>query len=206
MKKILFLLKNASMVIRVIALIAAIAGIVSIVTLSTGVSSALNKPITELPLVTMIMDEAKLKQMELESKELSAEIEAALQEQDAAEIAELEKEFGISANELKESVETISLNSLSTVFQAEGDQEIAGIISGLIKGISVYGTVIAVLMALAVVFMKKGLMITAYIFALPIVFLLIGGGALMSITVATVVHFVLLTIVNRKYKAFKRAE
>ncbi len=206
MKKFMFLLKNASMAIRIVALIALVAGIVSIVTLSTGVSSALNKPITELPLVTMIMDEAKLKEMEMESKQLSAEIDEALKDQDAAEIAELEKEFGVSVDELKASVETISLNSLSTVFQAEGTKEVADIISGLIKGISIYGTVIAVVMALAVVFMKKGLMITAYIFALPILFLLVGGGALVTITVATIAHFVLLTIVNRKYKAFKRAE
>ena len=205
MRKIIFLVKNASWFTRIVALLAIAAAIISIVTMTQGRDAALNGPITKLPLLTMVMEESDLKEMEAEADFVSEEIQMALETQDPEDIKELEEEYGLSIEDLQVSFEEISLNSVSLAIQAEGDEEVTAIVSGIIKGVSIYAIVIIVLMALAAVFMKKGLMILSFILSLPFYFLLVGVGSITVAAVATVAFFVLVSIVNKNYKSYKKA-
>lgn len=169
MKKLFYLIKHATWFTRIVALLALVVAVVSILTVYNGSKTAMDTPITELPVVTTFVQESDLD--------------------------EIEKEFGTKTlNEVKESIE-----------EEVDDEEIVAVVDTIFKAISIYATVIIVVMILAAVFMKKGLMILGTILSLPYCFLFVGMNAITTVLVALVAYFVLMTIVNKKYKAYKRA-
>lgn len=171
MKKLFFLIKHASWFTRIVALLALAAALVSIATVWAGSSTALDKPIADLPILTEygLFEESDV-------KEIKAELGKA------------------SLNDVK-----------GAVAKNVDDKEVVEMMETIFQVVSIYGTVIVVLLVLAAVFMKKGLMIFAFITALPYCLMFLGMSAITTVAIATVVYFVLMTIVNKKYKAYKRA-
>lgn len=205
MKKIFFVLKKASIFTRILALISLVLAVVSIVTMCVGVNAALKGPITDLPLVEMLEEAMGLDDLGEETEAISDEIQAALDSADPEEIEAIEEEYGMKIEELEKSFEEISLSSISLAIQGSGDEEAAAIMSGLVKGIGIYAGVVIALMALAAVFMKKGLMVLSFLLSLPFCFLFVGMAAVSVIAVATIGYMVLMSMVNRSYKQYKRA-
>ena len=169
MRKIFFLIKHASWFTRIVALLALAVAIVSISTVYAGSQTAMDTPVTQLPVVTTFVEGDDLK--------------------------DIEDEFG-----------TKTLNEIKETIAEEADEEVVAVVDTIFKAISIYATVIIVVLALATVFMKKGLMIFGFILSLPYSFLFVGMNAITTMGAALVVYFILMTIVNKKYKAYKRSK
>ena len=112
-----------------------------------------------------------------------------------SDLKEIEAEFG-----------TKTLNEIKETIAEEADEEIVAVVDTIFKALSIYATVIIAVMILAAVFMKKGLMILGTILSLPYCFLFVGMNAIMTVLGALVIYFILMTIVNKKYKAYKRSK
>ena len=99
----------------------------------------------------------------------------------------------------------LSCPTRSAIFVGLGEAEeslAAGMIIALILGFAAFVLLFA---ALATLFLKKGLLITAYIFAIPFHLLFTGSALLVISTIVLVAFFVVLTIVNKDYKTYKKS-
>ena len=206
MKKFNYLLKNASMTTRIIAAIALVLGIVFIAMTCIGANSALNGAFTEIPLIDLVIDEEDRRLFEEETKNWAQELDRYLEEGNYTEedLKEFEEEFGLSIEEVKEALYPVSLNSINLLAKANGveDADFEALLNMILVVIKGYAGVIVLILALAVFFMKKGLVLTAYIVSIPFYLALAGGTAFAIVTVATVAYFVLMTLVNKEYKKF----
>ena len=109
--------------------------------------------------------------------------------------------------EIKAEFGKTSLNDVQdTVKKNVDDKEIVELMETFVKVISIYATVIIVVLVLGAVFMKKGLMILGFIISLPYCLMFLGMGAITTMGIALVAYFILMTIVNKKYKAYKRSK
>lgn len=205
MRKIFFLLKKASFSLRLRGLIALAVGVVFLLTVLFGAVSAINGSVTKLPILKLAYSETQLNEMEASAEKYAQEIEEAIEKEDPAQIEKFEKESGVSIEKLKKSFDPISLKSMITIFELEGDSSFAGMFGLFVKIITIYAVILVALLALAVLFMKKGLMILAYILALPFLFIFVGVTAFVICTVAMIAYCILIGKVNKAYKAYKKA-
>jgi len=205
MKKFFFLLKHASFSVRLRGLIAFVIGLVFLLTVFFGASSAINGSVTKLPIMKLVYSEAKLEEMEDSVEKYAEEIEEAIEKEDPAQIEKFEKESGVSIEKLKKSLDPISLKSMQTIFEMQNENALAQVFGLFVKIITVYAVILVALLALAILFMKKGLMILAYILGLPFLFIFVGITAFAICTVAMIAYCILIGMVNKAYKAYKKA-
>ena len=205
MKKFLFLLKNASESIRLRGLIALGIGVVFLLTVFFGAVFAINGSVTKLPVMKLAYSESELNQMEETAEMYAKGIEEAIEKEDPAQIEKFEKESGISIKKLRKSFDPISLKSMKTIYEITEDREVAQVFGLFLTVITAYAIVLVALLALAVFFMKKGLMILTYILSLPFLFIFVGVVAFVICTVALVAYCILIGNVNKAYKEYKKA-
>lgn len=205
MKKFFFLLKNASFSVRLRGLIAFAVGVVFVLTVLFGAVSAINGSVTKLPVLKLVMSEEKLEDLEKTVEKSADEIEKAFEEGDAEDIAEFEQETGVTVEKLIKSLRPISLKSMQTILEWQGEDEVAQMFGMIVKVITIYAVALVALLALSVLFMKKGLMIFAYFLGLPFLFIFVGISGFVICTVAMILYCILMGKVNKEYKAFKKA-
>lgn len=205
MKKFFFLLTKASFGTRLRSLIALAVGVVFLLTVFFGAISAINGSVTKLPILKLVYSESQLDEMETSAEKYAQEIEEAIEKEDPAQIEKFEKESGVSIEKLQKSLDPLSLKSMVTIFEMDGDREFAEVFGLFVKVITIYAVILVALLALSVLFMKKGLMILAYILALPFLFIFVGVTAFVICTVAMIAYCILIGKVNKAYKAYKKA-
>ncbi|MBQ8439912.1 MAG: hypothetical protein IJX19_04565 [Clostridia bacterium] len=170
-----------------------------------GTISSLNRDFWDIPLFSMVLSKSELNELEDGCDEALDAVEDAIKDDDKDAIANLENDFDMNVKQIKKTLENPSLLNLSAIFVGLGEAEeslAAGMIIALILGFAAFVLLFA---ALATLFLKKGLLITAYIFAIPFHLLFTGSALLVISTIVLVAFFVVLTIVNKDYKTYKKS-
>ena len=170
-----------------------------------GTISSLNRDFWDIPLFSMVLNKSELNELEDGCDEALDAVEDAIKDDDKDAIANLENDFDMNIKQIKKTLENPSLLNLSAIFVGLGEAEeslAAGMIIALILGFAAFVLLFA---ALATLFLKKGLLITAYIFAIPFHLLFTGSALLVISTIVLVAFFVVLTIVNKDYKTYKKS-
>lgn len=170
-----------------------------------GTISSLNRDFWDIPLFSMVLSKSQLNELEDGCDEALDAVEDAIKDDDKDAIANLENDFDMNIKQIKKTLENPSLLNLSAIFVGLGEAEeslAAGMIIALILGFAAFVLLFA---ALATLFLKKGLLITAYIFAIPFHLLFTGSALLVISTIVLVAFFVVLTIVNKDYKTYKKS-
>jgi len=198
-----YIFKTGPVKTRAVAYSALIAGFLFLALLFIATSYAINAPITEIPLFEIALGEDEVEELEDVIDDLLDDLDTAIEIGGEEAIREIEAELGYSAEELQDIFENLSLFKMATVF-ADFDSEAGASAAMLLIGfICIIAAVVAILAAFAVGFMKKGLMIAAYIVSVLIHIFFAGAVFLILATVLCVAYFVLLTIANRSYKNYK---
>lgn len=225
MKKMFFLLRNASMKARILAIVALVLGVAFIISLATGFSSAMKGPITEIPMFSMMMSAEDLRDIDKTFMEARLELERIRLTTPPEKLEEFEKEYGVSLEELEEMLETHSLDSLLKIMEislevslqeelgniedyenvmSEGEEAVAAIES-VVNGVKIAGIIFMILLALSLLFLKKWLLNLIYLFTIPLSLVLLGVKSLVIGTIIVVAYNVLTSMVNKEYKAYKKA-
>ncbi len=180
------------------------AGVASLLIIFLAAFYAITAPITRVPMFAMIVGEDEIEELEDLVDEVLDEIDDAIENDDDDAIERLEDELGVSVKKFQRVFKTLSLYSIATASEVMGDDEASSAAFLLIAIICVYAVLVAIFAAFAVGFMKKGLMIAAYVISILYYILFSGVVYLILATVACIVYFVLLTIANQNYKRYKR--
>lgn len=203
-KRKTYFFKTGPVKTRAIAYAALAVGILFLAVLFLATSYSINAPITEVPLFEMVMGEDEIEDFEDTIDEVLDDLDTAIESGGEEAIREIEAEFGYSVEELRDIFETLSLRTMANVFDDLDEEAGASAAMLLIGFICIIAAVVAILAAFAVGFMKKGLMIAAYIISILLYVLFAGAVFLILATVLCIAYFVLLTIANQQYKRYKR--
>ncbi len=203
MKKLKFLFKDASQKSRILAIIAAAMGVLIIALAFIGANNAINNEITKIPFIAMLGGEA-VDEIEDAMDDALDAIDEVIAESDDETIEALEDEFGLSVKEIRKTLDPLSLKNLSTLFDIMSDKiNMPNIIAIFISVINGYAWLIAVITLFATVFLKKGLMIFAYIVSFAFFIVFVGMPSFIIATLAFIAFLVLTTLVNKEYKDYQ---
>jgi len=184
------------------------AGIIAAILIIFSAFSAINSHILDLPFLKMVIPENELKEVRTTLDTTLEEIDKAIAESDQEMIQDFENEYGISIKTLREAFDPLSIKNLSKLFSSFDNSEfaqlaqISSILSTAIVGFAIF---ICVLMALAVAFVKKGLMIFAYILSIAFLIMMAGMTMFLIVTAIVIAYIVLTTLLNTEYKKYKRS-
>lgn len=225
MKKMFFLLREASMKARILAIVALVLGVAFIVSLAAGFSSAMKGPITEIPLISMMVSEEDQREIDEMFLEARLELERIRLTSSPEEIEKYEEKYGVTMEELDEMLKTSSLDSLFKILElsveealkeelenvedyeevmSDSEEMVAALESG-VKTMKTIGIIFIILLALSLLFLKKWLLNLIYLFTIPLSLVLLGVKSLVIGTIIVVAYNVLTSMVNKEYKAYKKA-
>lgn len=203
MKKLKFLFKDASQKGRILGIIAMAMGVLFIALAFIGANKAVNTEITKLPVFSAIEGEAVVDLEKGIDKALDS-IDEVIAKSDKETIKALEDEFDLPVKEIRKSLDPLSLNNFSKLFDIMSEKiDMPNIIAIFISLINGYAWFIAIIAIFATVFLKKGLMIFAYIISLSFFAIFVGTPVLIIATIAFIAFIVLTTLVNKEYKNYK---
>lgn len=170
-----------------------------------GAIISLNVPLWEVPMFAMVVGDKTMDNLEDSCDEALDLVKEAQRDDDEAAIENLEDRFDTDIKSLKKALENPSLMNMSKIAVGMGEKEGAaayGIIIGLIIGFAAFVLLFA---GLATLLLNKGLLITAYIFAIPFYLLFTGAGLLVAATVVLIAYIVAQSMANADYKKYKKS-
>lgn len=168
-----------------------------------GTIISLSAPMWDIPLFSIAVGEQEMDELEESCEELQDEIKDAIREDNETLIAELEDDYDMNIKEIQKIVKTPSLLNGSKLVLGMNDSEgieAFGLIIVLVLG---FAGIVLLFSALATLFLKKGLLITAYIFAIPFCLLFAGTALLVLATVILIAFIVMQVLIDSDYRGYK---
>ncbi len=187
---------------RLMSFIALCVGVLTVFFFLFGALSATGRPITELPLIKMTIPDSEIEKMEDKIDDLVDELDDAIEDDDDDKIEEIEEDTGMPIEKVKKHVQKFSLRSLTKLSAVIGNNDDTIIFPIFITVISIYTAVLMLLMALAVFFSNRGLVILPYVLAIPFFIFLSGFLFFFFTTALCVAYIVLLSLLKDDYKNY----
>lgn len=207
MKKFIYLFKNGDQKTRITTLIAIAAVALAFLMLILSVNSALNGPITKIPLVKIFVPEYELDALEERYEDLVDEVEDAIDDDDDYVIDEIEDIYDMSAKEfLKLINRPLSINLVRKLAKLEArDPEATLMFTIITTIITIQAIIVGVLIALAGLLMNKPLIIVANAISIAFFAFVVGAVWLILLTAFCIAYAVLVSILKKTYKEYKNA-
>ncbi len=205
MKKLIFTLTKADSKTRIVGIVAIALAVLAIGLLIFSASKTINGPFTEISLIKMVIPEAEMEEFENTISESIDEIEDAIDENDEETLEEMEEELGISADEVIDLMDPVSLASvkkLATVFELE-NVEMFSIIISVVRW---YAIILAAFVFFSILGMNKGFFITSVVLS-SLFFLVFAGMALFLVFLALCIAYcILVSQVKKAYIIYKHEQ
>ena len=205
LKRKQYLFSAASKKTRITSFIALGLAALFILLVVIGTISTLNADIWDIPLFGMVMDKKELKSLENQVEDAYDEIKDVIRSKDDEEIERLEDKFDTKIKSVEKAFKNPSLINMSTLFVGIGEKEAAQA-GALLMGLVIFFAIFVLFFAgLGTLFLKKGLLITAYIFSIPFYLLFAGTALLVVATIVLIAYIVVQSMANADYKKYKMA-
>lgn len=207
MKKFIYLFKNGDQKTRITTLIAIAAVALAFLMLILSVNSALNGPITKIPLVKIFVPEYELDALEERYEDLVDEVEDAIDDDDDYVIDEIEDVYDMSAKEFLKLIDRpLSINLVRKLAKLEAREPEAALMFTIITTIiTIQAIIVGVLIALAGLLMNKPLIIVANAISIAFFAFVVGAVWIILLTAFCVAYAVLVSILKKTYKEYKNA-
>lgn len=207
MKKIAFIFKNADAKTRIIGIVALALAALALLTVIISANTAINGPITKLPVIELFVPEEERDELDDYGKDLVELIEDAIDEDDDDLIEELEDEYDMPVKKILKLIDPVSLNGVKQLGEEiyEGDEETVMIFTVIVNGISAYAFIIGLFVALAGIFMNKALFIIADVFSALFFFVFVGAAWFFIFTALCIAYCILVSKVKKAYNAYRSA-
>ncbi len=204
MKKLSFVFKNADSKTCTVGIVAIVLAALAIVILALSANSAVNGPMTKLPVIEIFVPEEVRDELDDNGKDLVELIEEAIDEDDDDLIEELEDEYDMPVKKMLKLIDPVSLNGVKQLGEEifEGDEETVMIFTVIVNGISAYAFIIGLFVALAGIFMNKALFIIADVFSALFFFVFVGAAWFFIFTAICIAYCILVSKVKKAYKAY----
>ena len=208
---------KAAIKTRILYFVALALGLAFAITLFASGSAIVNTPLMELPAVDMFVPEETKTELADTISGFTKEIDKLVEEGDEEAIAEVERQFNITVEELKAVMQNPSIQDMADVlgkitFPENEDSssessmpDLAPIFDIIISAIVGIGVFFGALALLSIAFLKKGLLVFVYIISSAYAFLLVGMTSFIILTISAIAYFVITTIINQDYKSYKRS-
>ena len=205
MKKLTFTFSQADQKTRIIGCVALGLAVLAILLLVVSANMAINGSITKLPIIQLAVPEEELNAFDEEYEDLLAELEEAIDNEDEEKLEEFEEDFGISADEMLDMMETVSLNTIKSMSSVlEENDELTLIFTVLIGCITWYAVFLALFVALSALFMNKGFFITSVVLSAGFFFALVGAVWFFVFLALCIAYCILVSKVHTEYIVYKR--
>ena len=204
MKKLSFVFKNADSKTCTVGIVAIVLAALAIVILALSANSAVNGPMTKLPVIELFVPEEVRDELDDNGKDLVELIEEAIDEDDDDLIEELEDEYDMPVKKMLKLIDPVSLNGVKQLGEEifEEDEEMIQAFTIVVDGIVGYAVVLGIFVALACLFMNKALFIIADVFSALFFFVFVGAAWFFIFTALCIAYCILVSKVKKAYKAY----
>lgn len=206
MKKINYLCKNADKNTVISAVVAAAMVVATILLLVVSLRTAFTTPITELPLIELVVPKSERDSMDDEFEQIADEIRYAIKYDDEDLLDEIESEFGMSAEELLDVLDPLTFNTIKVMADTvETDEDVRMGLQIVANAFTYYIVFIGILVVLAGLFMNKALFIIANVLSVSFFLAFVGAVWFVVFLVLCVVFCIFASKVNSSYKKYIKA-
>lgn len=206
MKKILYLINDASTKIRIMAIIAFVLVIASIATLVISTNKVINGPVEEISSYKII-SKTEFEETNQIIKEDINNLKETLKNADDETVKYYEELFGMSANEIVELLDVVSIHSLGEYLRLyEESIEVAWvfeIIEYIIRGSS---WILIAFLILSLLCMSLALAIVIVVISFPFFMMFAGFKSFIIFAVLCITYGILFRMVKLSYRDYKNEE